>query len=187
MFIYYVYAYIRKSDGTPYYIGKGKGRRAFSKHDNIGIPKNKNNIVFLETNLSEIGAFALERRYIRWYGRLSENNGILRNKTEGGDGVSGYKKLPNQIYTQTPESIEKMLTTKKKNGNWNAGSWNSERLKKSWKSRKRNQSPEHIKERLDSRKNNGKNGGWKLSEEAILKRTESRKKNKLLKAKGFLI
>jgi hypothetical protein len=33
----------------------------------------KSNIVILERNLSEIGAFALERRYIEWYGRKEGN------------------------------------------------------------------------------------------------------------------
>ena len=91
MFIYYVYAYLRKSDNTPYYIGKGKGSRAFKKHSNISIPKDHTKIVFLEQNLSEVGAFALERRYIEWYGRKNLGNGILLNKTEGGEGLSGYK------------------------------------------------------------------------------------------------
>lgn len=84
MFIYYVYIYLRE-DNTPYYIGKGKGRRAFSKHDNIDIPEDKSRILLLETNLSEIGAFALERYYIRWYGKNT-----LLNKTDGGDGTSGF-------------------------------------------------------------------------------------------------
>lgn len=94
-FNFYVYAYLRSKDsktakaGTPYYIGKGKGKRAFSVQHSVPIPKNKELIVFLEKNLSDCGALALERRYIRWYGRKIEDKGILLNKTEGGDGV-GY-------------------------------------------------------------------------------------------------
>jgi hypothetical protein len=86
---YYVYVYIR-DDGTPYYIGKGKGRRAYAPHKkNIAVPKDKSKILFMETNLSEVGALALERRYIEWYGRKCDGSGILRNIGDGGEGHSG--------------------------------------------------------------------------------------------------
>lgn len=80
---YYVYFYLRE-DFTPYYVGKGKGRRAYSKnHGRVPVPKDKSKILICHETSSEIYALILERYYIRWFGKKM-NGGILLNIDDGG-------------------------------------------------------------------------------------------------------
>ena len=91
---HYVYSYLRE-DGTPYYIGKGKGNRAWKSHTRINgtelLPKDNSRIVILIENISEEVSTNMEIFLIGYYGRKDLGTGILRNMTDGGEGLSGHR------------------------------------------------------------------------------------------------
>jgi len=95
--LYYTYAYLRE-DGTPYYIGKGKGKRAYEKWNRIvSIPEDKKHILILKKGLSEDEAFRHEIYMIAIFGRKDIGTGILCNLCAGGRGSRGqspYRKRP---------------------------------------------------------------------------------------------
>jgi hypothetical protein len=91
---YYTYAYLRE-DRTPYYIGKGKGDRAYRKHwrsksrGGYFTPPEKDKILILKKNLTEEQAYKHEMYMIEILGRKDLGTGILRNMSDGGKGGKG--------------------------------------------------------------------------------------------------
>lgn len=87
--MYYVYLYLRE-DRTPYYVGKGIGRRAYNPHIRGGgdlCPKDKDRIVIVKNFEKEKDAYEFEKWLIAVYGRKCEG-GILINIKDGGLGGS---------------------------------------------------------------------------------------------------
>lgn len=108
---FYTYAYLRV-DRTPYYIGKGEGNRVYYKHKNeIKPPKDKSRIIFLKQNLLEEDAFKHEIYMISVFGRKDLGTGILRNRTNGGEGSSGLVRS---------EEVRKSISESRKGQKW----WN---------------------------------------------------------------
>lgn len=95
---FYVYAWL-KPCGTPFYIGKGRGRRDKVTARNNPIFSNILNkikrsgeeplVIRVHQDIAEDEAFELERSLIRQYGRKNNGTGILANLTDGGEGPSG--------------------------------------------------------------------------------------------------
>ena len=85
-----VYQWLRE-DGSPYYIGIGTPRRPYIKRRSCGYPPPKERIVILHEDLEWEEACKIEKELIAFYGRKDIGTGILRNLTNGGDGVQGYR------------------------------------------------------------------------------------------------
>ena len=91
---YYIYSYLRE-DYSPYYIGKGSGKRAYTKGPKeVKPPRDKSRVRILKADLIEEEAFLLEKLYILMFGRIDLGTGILRNRSDGGDGASGALRSP---------------------------------------------------------------------------------------------
>jgi hypothetical protein len=132
--MYYTYAYLRE-DRTPYYIGKGKNARAFLAHKRrkgrlVPLPS-KDRILILKKFENENEAFKHEKYMIAILGRKNNGTGILRNFTDGGEGISGYKfseesKLTKSIIMTGKKRGEPSVETKEKIRKSNLGKtpWN---------------------------------------------------------------
>ena len=106
---YYVYEYLR-TDNTPYYIGKGRKNRAFTKQGHTVPLPFKDRIRFIAENLSSEDAKNLEIELISKYGRKDNGTGILRNMTDGGEGSPGRIATAEQK-RKMKEARAKQITT----------------------------------------------------------------------------
>ena len=155
MSIYYVYAYVRNSDGTPYYIGKGKGRRAYQSH-NVSVPADRSKIVFLHENLDEQTAHELEKSYIAEYGRKDLGTGILHNRTDGGEGTAGWFASEETKRKMSKSRAGKPLSDqhKKRVGNRHRGKTISEETKEKLRNMAKQQfadgMPDETKQKISS-------------------------------------
>ena len=155
---YYVYLYLRE-DETPYYVGKGKGNRAFSKSGrSVHLPLDKTKIIFYSKNLTEDEAFKLEKELIKKYGRKDNGTGILTNLTDGGEGISGQihsEESKNKIRCakNNPEALKK---ASEKTKAWNKNNPEA-RKKASEKVKEFFKNPENRKKHSEKAKENFKN------------------------------
>jgi len=110
--IYYTYAYLRE-DGTPYYIGRGKDGRAYAAHK-ISKPS-RERILFLKQELTYSESIDHEKYMIFVLGRKDLGTGILRNLTDGGEGVENLapetrkrisEKRMGQVNRSGPHTLE---------------------------------------------------------------------------------
>lgn len=92
----YVYKHIRLDTNQPFYIGIGNNiKRAYcksrrSKHWINIANKHGYKVEILHENISWDEAKEKEKEYIKLYGRIDNNTGILVNFTDGGEGLLGY-------------------------------------------------------------------------------------------------
>jgi hypothetical protein len=119
---YYTYAYLRE-DGTPYYIGKGKGYRCnYGTGKNCKPPKDRSRIIKLKQNLTEEEAFRHEIYMIAIFGKKCDGTGILMNIADGGNAPP--KICGDMHHMKTEEyrkRVSEKLTGRKGHPAWNKG------------------------------------------------------------------
>ena len=158
---FYVYIH-KKPDGTPVYVGKGHGKRAYNLHNRnphhqAVLNKYKGQIIIEVTNCeTEQAAFELEKIYIK---QLRDQGYRLCNQTDGGEGVSGFK-FPDEI----KERVNAINRTKIRSEEFKS------MVSAQWKGVKRGeQSPTHKQRNAEAKKGNTFRRGAKHTPESIEK------------------
>jgi hypothetical protein len=163
-----------REDRTPYYVGKGKEDRVYKKHQKgISVPKDKSRILFLKQNLTEEEAFNHEKYMIAVFGRKDLGTGILRNRTDGGEGASGV--------VRSDEYRRKQSEANKGENHYNYGKSQSEETKRKISEKKKGENnyfygKSHSEE--TKRKMSMAHKGKSLSEETKRKLSELNKAEK---------
>ncbi len=167
---FYTYAYLRENR-TPYYIGKGKDKRAYQREKtDIKPPKDKSRILILKKNLTEDRAFRHEIYMISVFGRKDLGTGILHNRTDGGEGCSGRKctEESKRKISESNKGKKRSEETKRKVSESKKGEKRSEEFKRNlskfWKGKPL--SEEHKRKISEAKK------GKTYSEEAKRKMSE---------------
>lgn len=110
--VHYVYEWWRMDLNLPYYVGKGKGKRAYeikrNKHTNEVtnyLLKNgiKREVRIIARFVNEQSCFDFEIERIKFWWFLKDHK-ILTNQSTGGEGPSGYKHGPEQIEKMSKSS-----------------------------------------------------------------------------------
>lgn len=124
---YYVYAHKRLDTDAIFYVGKGKGSRAYKHSSRNGhwtniVNKVGHEVIILTSNITEEEAFAQEIKLIK---ELREQGICLCNMTAGGEGSSGLLHTDEQkakisaalVGKAKPESQKQKLSALLSSGN----------------------------------------------------------------------
>jgi hypothetical protein len=119
---YYTYAYLRE-DRTPYYIGKGKGKRWYYKYGkNCKPPRDRSRIIKLKQNLTQEEAFKHEVYMIAVFGKKCDGTGILMNIADGGNAPPVLRGENHPMKKEeNRRKVSEKLTGRRGHSAWNKG------------------------------------------------------------------
>lgn len=183
--MYYVYFYLRE-DRTPYYVGKGSGKRINQRHKFSGgkflpLPPLDRRVIVKYFN-DEEECFLFEEWLIEFYGRKLDG-GILNNQCKGGGGYTRGRNFDRKKYN---EKNKEKITARQKRYRENNKEKLNEQKKEYYQKRKEelgsywyaNTSKEEYNEKTRERYYRRKVGGYKRNDDEYKKQYREKNKEK---------
>lgn len=171
---YYTYIHLRPDTNAVFYVGRGKGKRAYhpynrNRHWQNVVKKNKGvfDVVIVDTDLTHLESAKKEIELIAFYERHT-----LTNLSDGGEGNNGW--MPSE-------------ETRSKISNWHKGKVVSEstrqKISQVVTGTIKGPRPEHVKQKISAANSGNGNGmfGRKITEEA-----KQKQRDKLTGSQNYL-